>query len=125
MNEEASAIYKEEINNISNTMVKLEAMGIPKEDFSGLLPLNYSTKMVLMVGMRELINICNQRLCSRAYHEMRELMRDIINELSNYGEEWKVLAEEEKIFVPRCKALGHCPEKKSCGRMPKKGEVNA
>lgn len=121
-NNEALKIYNDTMGYIANSMQKLEELGIPKEDFSGLLPLNYKTKIVLRVGLRELVNICKQRLCSRAYHEMRELIKDILDSLCFYSDEWKFLVEEEKIFVPKCKAMGYCPEKYSCGAAMSKAD---
>lgn len=119
-NEDALKIYNNTMQQIANGMKELEQLGIPKEDFSGLLPMNYKSKMVWRVGLRELINISEQRLCNRAYHEIRDLMKDIFESLSIYSDEWKYLVEEEKVFVPKCEKLGWCPEKYSCGRMGKK-----
>jgi thymidylate synthase (FAD) len=68
------------------------------------------------MGLRELINMSEQRMCLRAYHEFRDLMKEILNALAIYSDEWKFLVEEEKVFQPKCYKLGRCPEKKSCGR---------
>lgn len=123
-NENALTIYNKTIEDIKAAMIKLNDLGIPKEDYSGLLPLNYSTKVVCRIGLRELINMSEQRMCVRAYHEYRDLMKEILESLSIYSDEWKYLIEEEKIFAPKCSKLGYCPEHYSCGRYPKKGEQN-
>lgn len=122
-NDEAKEIYNQTIRNIKEGLEKLNKLNIPKEDSSGLLPLNYSTKVVVRIGLRELINMSEQRMCSRAYHEYRDLMSEILSALSIYSDEWKYLIEEEKIFAPKCQKLGYCPEKNSCGRKPKRGET--
>lgn len=119
-NDEAKKIYSQTIKNIKEGLERLNELNIPKEDSSGLLPLNYSTKVVVRIGLRELINMSEQRMCSRAYHEYRDLMSEILSALSVYSDEWKYLIEEEKIFAPKCQKLGYCPEKNSCGRKPKR-----
>jgi thymidylate synthase (FAD) len=124
-NSPALAIYDKAIKNIQEAMTELDKLGIPKEDYSGLLPLNYETKIVCRIGLRELINMSEQRMCSRAYHEYRDLMKEIIEALSIYSDEWKYLIEEEDIFAPKCKKLNYCPERYGCGRYPKKEDTNA
>ena len=119
-NEEAKEIYNQIINNIKEGLNKLNELNIPKEDSSGLLPLNYSTKVVVRMGLRELINMCEQRMCTRAYHEYRDLMKEILAALSIYSDEWKYLIDMENVFVPKCIKLGYCPERYSCGKMPKR-----
>lgn len=123
-NDEALTIYENCIFVAQNAISRLEEIGIPKEDFSGLLPLNYRTQVVCRIGLRELINMSNQRLCSRAYHEYRLLMKTIIEKLSEYGDEWKDLVEKEKVFVPKCEVVGFCSEKKSCGRAKRRDNNN-
>ncbi len=120
-NEEANQIYCNEINNIRAAMKRLSDLGIAKEDLSGLLPLNYKTKVVFCMGLREFINICEVRLCSRAYHEMRELVGEIVDALCVYSDEYKTL-KELGYFNPKCVRLGYCNETKGCGRYKKKEE---
>lgn len=124
-NTEALAIYNETMNKISDSIQKLEELGIPKEDASGLLPLNYETKVVCVLGLRELIAISRVRLCNRAYHEFRALMKEILNSLSIYSDQWKYLIEEANVFKPKCEVLGYCNEKFGCGRYPTKEGQNA
>ena len=61
-----------------------------------------------------------QRMCTRAFWEYRELFRDISRALAAYSEEWAYVVEH--FFAPKCEITGFCPEKKSCGRRPKKEE---
>lgn len=118
-NKVAKEIYDNAMKSAAAAMRNLMTIGIPKEDFTGLLPLNYETKVVVRMGLREFINICEQRLCARAYHEMRDLVNEMINSLSVYSDEWKELVNL-KVFAPKCERLGYCPEKNSCGRVANK-----
>ena len=119
-NQKAKTIWDAAISTITKAMNDLKDLGIPNEDLTGLLPINYCTEMVWKVNLRTLINFFNMRMCTRAYWEIRELCDDLKKELSNYSEEWNTLC---KLFTPKCEQLGYCPEKHSCGRKKKKNEV--
>lgn len=113
-NEVANAIYTNIMNIISTGCKDLEEMGIPREDVGMLLPLGMTTKIVDKRNLRNLIDMSGNRLCTRAYWEYRNLMKDLCQELSNYSEEWKYLVE--LLFKPKCEKLGYCPETHGCGR---------
>lgn len=117
---ERQEIYTETINQINKALVKLEELGTPREDSAMLLPLGMSTKIVDRRNLRNLVDMSRQRECSRAYWEYRHLFEDICNELSNVSDEWSWIVNN--LFMPKCEQLGYCPEKKSCGRRPKKEE---
>ncbi len=117
-NAEAREIYEKAMQEITIAMQKLEALDMPREDVAMLLPLGMESKVVLRTNLRNLIDMAHQRLCTRAYWEYRQLMRDLMKELSQYSEEWKYLVEN--YFVPKCEVCGFCTEKKSCGRKPVK-----
>lgn len=119
-NPEALKIWDDTISHIGKSMKELKKLSIPNEDLTNLLPLAYESKMVWKINLRALINFFNMRLCNRAYWEIRELSILLREELSNYSEEWNTLSE---LFVPRCKALGYCVEKHSCGLKPSKSAV--
>ena len=120
-NPDAKALYDETMNNIANAASKLEnEMGIPREDAAMLLPLGMETKIVDKRNLRSLVEMSHQRMCTRAYWEYRELMRDLCNALKDYSEEWAYLVDN--YFMPKCEVAGFCTEKKSCGRKPKKEE---
>lgn len=120
-------IYTSVIDTIECALCALEEYGIPKEDSAMLLPLCMATRVVVKVNLRELIQIFNQRLCTRAYWEFRQLMNDIKKALIEYGalqidlfglgNQWKTIANE--LFVCKCEKDGVCYEKFSCGRYPK------
>ena len=122
-------IYASVIDTIECGIMALEEYGLPREDIAMLLPLCMATKVELKVNLRELVQIFNQRLCTRAYWEFRELMNDIKKALIEYGNsywngdvpfdrnEWELVAKH--LFVPKCIKDGVCYEKYSCGRAPK------
>lgn len=120
-NAKAKEIYNEAMDQILNGLQKLESEGIQKEDCAMLLPLGMCTKVVCRTNFRNLVDMSRQRMCTRAYWEFRLLFNDIYKALMDYSPEWKWLVET--CFMPKCKAVGFCNEKKSCGRMPKKESV--
>lgn len=118
-NPEAKALYEKIMYDISAAGETLEkSMGIPREDAAMIFPLGMSTKVVDKRNLRSLVEMSHQRLCTRAYWEYRQLMKDIMEALSEYSDEWKYLVD--KYFVPKCAVSGFCTEAKCCGRMPKK-----
>lgn len=118
-NEEASARYEAMMHEISETCRYLEdTCQIPREDAAMLLPLGMCTKIVDKRNLRSLVDMSRQRMCSRAYHEYRDLFDDVCQALREISDEWAYLTEH--YFMPKCEVTGYCPEKRSCGRMPKK-----
>lgn len=119
--EKAKRIYEETMKAIAGAASKLEnECGIPREDAAMLLPLGMETKVVDKRNLRSLIEMSHQRMCTRAFWEYRELMRDICNALREYSEEWAYLVDN--YFMPKCEVSGFCTEKKSCGRKPRPSE---
>lgn len=123
-NDEAKVIYLQTMRLINTNCKALkDVYDIPNEDVANLLPLGMTTKIVLRTNLRNLIDMCHQRLCTRAYHEFRDLMYDILDALTAYGInyhsfEWKDIVNE--YCKPKCEVYGYCPEKKGCGKKPPK-----
>ena len=111
-------IYDNVMYVISKAAQSLEKRGVPREDIGLMLPLGMTTKIVDKRNVRNVMDMSRQRLCSRAYWEYRELMKNYLDELSKYSEEWATLIP--MIMMPKCDMLGYCPETYSCGRKPKK-----
>lgn len=121
--EKACARYEHMMREISDTCKYLETeCGIAREDAAMLLPLGMQTKIVDKRNLRNLADMSRQRMCGRAYHEYRAMFQDICDALRKVSAEWELLADT--VFAPKCEILGYCPEKKSCGRMPKRQEGN-
>lgn len=119
-NEEALKTYTYVMDTIKNGYSKLQKIEIPQEDIANILPLGMHTKIILRTNLRHLMDMAEQRLCGRAYWEYRELMKDIIKELSYFSDEWDYLINDYHVFQRKCEVLGYCPESKSCGYMPQK-----
>lgn len=120
-NNEAMEVWCKAMNDIKMAMGALKALGIPKEDYTNLLPLAYQSKMIWKVNLRTLVNFMNMRLCSRAYWEIREFSNMLKKALMEYSPEWEIICKE--LFVPKCDAVGYCTEAKCCGRHKTKSEA--
>lgn len=118
-NSEATVIYNLALKNIRQALIKLDDLGIPREDSANLLPLGMETKNVEKRNLRNLVDMSRVRKCTRAYWEFREsLFADIENALREYSDEWKILVDH--LFKPKCEIFGYCNETKSCGLKPRK-----
>lgn len=120
-NNDAMEVWCKAISDIKMAMGALKALGIPKEDYTNLLPLAYQSKMIWKVNLRTLVNFMNLRTCSRAYWEIREFANMLKKALMEYSPEWEIICKE--LFVPKCDAVGYCTEAKCCGRHKTKSEV--
>lgn len=120
-NDKAFKKYIDCMENIAQTTKELqEECGIKAEDANMVLPLGMTTVVSCHFNVRTLIEMSHQRLCNRAYWEFRELMKDIMDALSNYSEEWKYLVDT--FFKPKCDVYEYCTEKFGCGKYPKREE---
>ena len=116
----ATEEYKYAMNIIQDAFINLQERGIPKEDIANILPLGMTTTIVLRTNLRNLIDMSHQRLCTRAYWEFRQLMKDIMRALSEYSEEWDYIVKN--YFKPKCELFGYCNEHNSCGKFSSKKE---
>lgn len=122
-NNDAAEVWYKAISDIKSAMGALKVLGIPKEDYTNLLPLAYESKMIWKVNLRTLINFFGQRKCYRAYWEIRDFCDELIKQLSSYSEQWYYICRE--FFVPKCEQYKFinedfcfCTEAKGCGRHP-------
>ena len=100
---------------------RLLELGIPKEDIANILPLGSETTIVLKINARALIHMSEIRLCSRAYIEYRELMKQILKVVSQKDKQWKWIVDN--FCKVKCVKAGYCTEAKSCGYRPHKDNV--
>lgn len=120
-NPEALKIYEDTMKTIADSCMKLEnEFGIPREDAAMMLPLGMSTRIVDKRNLRSLVDMSHQRMCTRAFWEYRQLMKDLCDALKAYSDEWAYIVDN--YFMPKCELAGFCTEKKSCGRKPKPTE---
>lgn len=110
------AIYKDCMRYISESLQRLEEAGVPREDAALLLPLGMETTIVDKRNLRNLVDMSRQRMCSKAYHEYRDLFNDILTELAKVSEEWESIIRD--LMHPKCEETGFCTEKDGCGRRP-------
>lgn len=116
-NEVALQTYQDCMRHIGYCVMMMEReCSIPREDAAMLLPLGMTTRVVDKRNLRNLIDMSRQRMCNRAYWEFRELFDDISGALSRYSDEWEKITDH--LFMPKCEALGYCPEKHGCGKYP-------
>ncbi len=99
---------------ISNAATCFEEWGVPREDIAMMLPLGMETTVVDKRNLRNLVDMSHQRMCGRAYHEYRQLFADVCEALKAISPEWTYIIATQ--MMPKCQYLGHCDEKKSCGR---------
>lgn len=122
-NSAAQVEYKKAINRIKETYEYLQEMGIPNEDARFILPNACETVIEVKMNGRELIHAMNERLCTRAQWEIRELFLAMKKCVQEYNEECEVFS---KFLVPKCCAhtpMNFCTEHKSCGIAPTLKEV--
>ncbi len=73
----------------------LQANKVPSEDARYVLPNACTTDLYLSCNLRELIHIANERLCSRAQWEIRELVKEMVT---------LVDPQLQFMLVPKCKS---------------------
>lgn len=110
----ASEIYEELMIDINNAYHRLIEAGVPEEDARYILPNACCTNIIVTMNARELRHFFSLRCCERAQWEIKqvaEMMLALVKEVA------PSLFENAGA---QCKKLGYCPEKRGCGRYPKK-----
>ena len=69
--------------------------GVPNEDARYILPNACATSLYLSCNLRELIHMANERLCSRAQWEIRDLVKSMCK---------LVTPDLQFMLVPKCKS---------------------
>ena len=122
-NAEAKALYLETMDELSARYTKLTELLMEGtegsvadkkkaiEDARFVLPNGCTTKMMVTMNARSLLNFFRLRCCSRAQWEIRELATQMLMEVR------EVCPTVFKLAGPPCVA-GKCPEgKMTCGKM--------
>ena len=115
----ARDLYEDTIKRINECYEVMQSLGIKNEDARFILPNACCTTIDVSFDFRNLIHFMNERLCSKAQWEIRELaqkMRKCVLE---------VFPEAESMLVPKCERfeVPFCTESKSCGRHVKLKDV--
>lgn len=95
---------------ITENYRELVALGVPNEDARMVLPNACATSLYLSCNLRELIHICNERLCSRAQWEIRAMVKEMVA---------LVDPELQFMLVPKCKS-GRIICNAPCGKVGEK-----
>ena len=117
-NARALDVYTGIMEDIADGLKTMDELCVPREDSALALPLGMTTRIVCKHNARNLIDMSHQRMCNRAYHEYRELFGNLCDSLRTYADEWKYIVYH--YFIPKCKYMGFCREKYTCGMMPRK-----
>lgn len=119
-NTDTEFIFDRTMNYLYNAYNNLIKVGIPAEDARAVLPNAICTNFVATLNLRQLIHICNERLCLQAQKEIRGMVAEMSKLVTN---KMRFL---RPYLQPKCEALGFCPETKqrSCGRHKTKEEIN-
>jgi thymidylate synthase (FAD) len=88
--------YRELIEEYSKPYNEMINPGIPYEDSRYVLPQAVTTKSIMTVNLRELLHIACLRLSKRALWKIKELVKEMIDEVS------KVLPEIRKLLESYC-----------------------
>lgn len=88
--------------------------GVKAEDARAVLPNACTTNIVLTTNLRELMHICNERLCTCAQLEIRRLFVEIKNQVV------KDMPWTSKYLVSKCELYDYCNEMpgRGCGKKP-------
>ena len=87
--------YLHDIEVIRGWYESYQRCGIKNEDARYILPNACETSLYLSCNLRELIHICNERLCNRAQWEIREMAQQMVE---------RVDPELHFMLVPKCKS---------------------
>lgn len=122
-NPEALDLFDDFMIDCQGVYTKLQSLGIPNEDARFVLPNACETVLEVEFNLRSLMNFMNERLCTCAQWEIRQLAQEMRK---------LIIAQVPKFadyLVPKCekngREFGACNESKSrtCGRHPRLTEV--
>lgn len=126
-NKGALAKYNHIMEQITECYADLQELGVPNEDARMVLPNACTTVIEVKMNLRGLMHFMNERLCTCAQWEIRELaqkMRDAVV---------SVFPELKPYLVPKCekygKEFGFCMETKKrrealkCNRHPRLADI--
>ena len=116
-NSDAHVIYDMTMRYISQAYDNLIKLGILPEDARSVLPNSCCTNINMTLNLRELIHLCEERLCTHAQSEIRQMCKSIkkcVVEQENWLQEY---------LQPKCVRIDKCTEHKSCGFIDAKNKL--
>jgi len=84
-----------DMEDIADWYNEYQQNGVPNEDARYILPNACETSLYLSCNLRELIHICNERLCTKAQWEIRNLVREMVD---------LVDPDLKFMLVPKCQS---------------------
>lgn len=87
--------YFDMLEDIDDCYRAWQGLGIPNEDARYILPNACTTSLYMSCNLRELIHIANERLCTRAQWEIRDLAKKMVD---------LVDPELRFMLVPKCES---------------------
>ena len=87
--------FRADMDIIRDSYIDYQLDDVPNEDARYILPNACATSLYLSCNLRELIHMANERLCSRAQWEIRELVRQMCQ---------LVDPQLQFMLVPKCKS---------------------
>lgn len=116
---ELLAKFRELMTQINDTYQYFLGKEIPAEDARMVLPNACTTNLTVTMNLRALMHFCEERMCTCAQGEIRQMARSMAKLITDKIPELKEYLRE------KCYRLGYCNEnsKRSCGRKPLKSEV--
>ena len=87
--------YEKLMSRIERDYNELQGLDVPNEDARYILPNACATSLYLSCNLRELIHMANERLCTRAQWEIRDLVREMCK---------LVDPKLHFMLVPKCKS---------------------
>ncbi len=111
-NDEARIAYRSIEADVRTVYKRMQDVGIVNEDARSVLPNACETRMIVTMNARELFHFFNERCCSRAQLEIRQVAFEMLRQCK------EVAPILFKNAGPKC-TKGYCPEgTMSCGRAP-------
>lgn len=104
------SLFAADIASLKSWYENYQEQGVPNEDARYILPNACATSLYLSCNLRELILIANERLCTRAQWEIRELVKEMVA---------LVNPELQFMLVPKCKS-GRIICNSPCGKVESK-----
>lgn len=115
--------YNKLMDKVQEIYKCLQGLGVPNEDARMVLPNACETQIEVKMNLRALMNFMNERLCTCAQWEIRNLAWEMRKQVLLQ------VPELEAYLVPKCEKhgakFGFCNESKSrtCGRHPRLEEI--